>query len=209
MTRRLNIVIGLVAAVTLALAAGCGGSSQNTKKEERLGSDFQQRMADAPEWVRRGCGAYTGEQSARVCGTGSMSGTRNLSMCRSQARSRGRTDIARQLNLVVKSMIEDFQETTTGGEYFDKQADDQQHVQDVTKQITNVSLPGTREADSWVSSGGDCFSLVVLDVASFGEALKATQQLDRQVRDYVVQNANKAFSELKDETDGQPTEGQR
>ena len=204
MTTRCSMTLILSVAVTLALGA-CGSSGQATKSEEKtLGSSFQGRMEDAPEWVRRGCAAYSGETGARVCGVGTMSGTRNLSLCRSQARSRGRTEIARSLNLKVVSMVKDFQETTTGGEYFDQHADDQQHVQDVTKQITNISLPGTLEADSWVSPGGDCHSLMILDVAAFGQAIKDSQQLDARVRDFVVRNADKAFQELEESTAGEP-----
>ena len=196
--------LGTTLVVALSLLA-CGGSEQNTTSQKStLGSEFQGRMADSPEWVTRGCAAYSGETGARVCGVGSMSGTRNLSLCRSQARSRGRTEIARSLNLKVVSMVKDFQETTTGGEYFDQQADDQQHVQDVTKQITNISLPGTLEADSWVSSGGDCWALMVLDVAAFGKAIEESQQLDARVREYVVKNADKAFRELDAATAAEP-----
>lgn len=196
--------LGTTLVVALSLLA-CGGSEQNTTTlNTTMGSEFQGRMADSPEWVTRGCAAYSGETGARVCGVGSMSGTRNLSLCRSQARSRGRTEIARSLNLKVVSMVKDFQETTTGGEYFDQQADDQQHVQDVTKQITNISLPGTLEADSWVSSGGDCWALMVLDVAAFGKAIEESQQLDARVREYVVKNADKAFRELDAATAAEP-----
>ena len=199
-----RFILTVIASLTLVVAA-CGGSEQNTTtKKSTLGGDFQDRMADSPEWVRRGCTAYSGESGGKVCGVGSMSGTRNLSLCRSQARSRGRTEIARSLNLKVVSMVKDFQETTTGGEYFDQQADDQQHVQDVTKQITNISLPGTIEADSWVSSGGDCHSLVILDVAAFGKAIEESQQLDARVREYVVKNAEAAFRELETSTADQP-----
>ncbi len=101
-----NLVLTVVSSLTVALAAvACGGSEQGTTNTTKstLGGDFRERMADAPEWVRRGCAVYSAEPGTKVCGVGSMSGTRNLSLCRSTARSRGRTEIARSLNLKSSS----------------------------------------------------------------------------------------------------------
>ena len=52
----------------------------------------------------------------------------------------------------VRSMLKDYQSTTTGGAEFGDSANDEQHVVDVSKQITDISLTGTEIRDTWVSN---------------------------------------------------------
>jgi hypothetical protein len=181
-----TVVLGCLA----AMLVGCSGATHHT------GEGFSEIMKEAPPWARKGCAAFSGEKKKWICGVGSMSGTNNLSLCRSMGMARGRTEIARELSLRVKAMIKDYQRTVTGGGAMGKAADDEQYAVDVAKQITDVSLPGTRLEDSWVSDKGDCFALVVLDTEGFTGALQAAAGLDTAVKDYVIKNAEKAFAEL-------------
>lgn len=182
----------LIGTMGLALSlSGCSGAAKH-----RTGRTFADTMEDAPDWARKGCAAFSGEKKKWVCGVGSMEGTNNLSLCRSTAMARGRTEIARELNLRVKAMIKDYQRSVTGGGAMHLAADDEQYAADVAKQITDISLPGTRLEDTWFSDYGHCFALMVLDLDGFRDAVAAAAGLDKSVRDYVVRNAEKAFQEL-------------
>jgi len=181
--------VGVVAAAVVA--GGCSGAAKHT-----TGRTFAGTMEDAPEWARKGCAAFSGEKKKWICGVGSMEGTNNLSLCRTTAMARGRTEIARELNLRMKAMMKDYQRSVTGGGAMHVAADDEQYAADVAKQITDISLPGTRLEDMWFSEDGHCFALMVLDVQGFQDALAGAMTLDQRVRDYVVRNAEKAFQEL-------------
>lgn len=183
-------VLGILAGIALA-ATACGGAAKQT-----TGRTFAATMEDAPDWTRKGCAAFSGEKRKWVCGVGSMEGTNNLSLCRTTAMARGRTEIARELNLRVKAMVKDYQRSVTGGGAMHVAADDEQYAADVAKQITDISLSGTHLEDTWFSEDGHCFALMVLDVDGFRDAVAGAAGLDKSVRDYVVRNAEKAFQEL-------------
>jgi hypothetical protein len=174
---------------------GCSGTQTKT------GSGFQKELEDAPCWVKKGCSCFSGEKKKLVCGVGSMGGTDNLTMCRNTATARGRTEIARTLDLGVKAMLKDYQKTMTGGTAYGKVADDEQWVLDVSKQVTDISLPGTRPEDTWISEEGTCFALVVLDTESFSSAIQGLKGLDEKVKKYIEENAEKAFKQLDEEVE--------
>lgn len=154
----------------------------------------------APDWVTKGCNAYFGEKKAVICGVGSTTGTRNLSLARSAAQGRGRTEIARTLQIKVKAMLKDYQATVTGGDAFGVAADDEQVIKDASKQITDISLPGAKMMDTWVSKDGSTlFALMALDIDEFESSLGKMQGLNAKVREAIEARAEKTFSELDDE----------
>jgi len=193
--KTLSHLVLLVAAAALLMTTGCGSSGPE-KPSNVVNNEFE----GAPDWVVKGCAAYFGDEKAAICGVGSASGSRNISMLRTAAQGRGRTEIARSLSVRVKSMLKDYQATTTGGEYFGEQANDEQHIEDVSKQVTNLTLSGTRLEDTWVSNSGTLYALMILDVDSFKDSINKMGQLDEKVRAAVVDRANTSFAELDKET---------
>jgi|GEM_PF-227717 len=201
MARKFNVVIlCLVLAMSLSFVS-CGSKE---KKPDPPGSTFQAELAGAPDWVIKGCNAYWGDKADdKLCGVGSMGGTRNISLARKTAVARGRTDIARSLQVRVKSMIKDYQATVTGGEGFGTESSDEQYVVDVSKQITDMTLAGTEMVEIWISPNGTVYALVALDAEKFKDAISKAQQLDEKVRKYVEDNAKKAFNDLDQEIDNE------
>jgi predicted aminopeptidase len=98
-------------------------------------------------------------------------------------------------------MLKDYASTTTGGEEFGSAANDEQHIVDVSKQITDISLSGTEMTDSWISQNGTFYALVSLDLDKFEDSVKRMDQLSEAVRDAVVERAEQSFAELDDEID--------
>jgi hypothetical protein len=113
---------------------------------------------------------------------------------------RGRTEIARTLQVQVKSMLKDYQSTTTGGEAFGQAANDEQHIEDVSKQITDTTLTGSELRKTWISNPGTLYVLMCVDLQKFKDALSNMSQLNEQVRAAVVERADKAFEALDKET---------
>ena len=163
---------------------------------------LQAEMVGAPKWVQMGCGAFFGEKKNLVCGVGAISGMSDISIARTAAQGRGRTEIARSLRLRVKSMLKDYAAVTKGGP--GQKLNNETHVEDVSKQVTDMTLTGTRIQDTWVSNAGTMWVLMVLDVESFKGSLKDMQGLDEQLRAAIVKRAEKSFSELNAETEQKP-----
>ena len=156
----------------------------------------------APDWVTKDCASYI-KDNKKICGVGSIGGTRNPSIARTTAVARARTEIARNLQTRVLAMLKDYQATTSGGEYFGKYASDEQHVVDVSKQITNMTISGTVQKEIWVSKNGIYYVLVTLDIEKFKNIVQNMHSLPESVRKAVVQRADKAFGELDREIDKQ------
>jgi hypothetical protein len=191
-----NLVV-LVAALALVSCA-------HEEKSQTVAPDkgaFAGELVDAngqaaPKWVTNP-GQYKLEGGAKaVCGEGSMKGTRNISLAQSDADGRARTAIARALEVKVKSMLKDYQATTTGGAEFGKSANDEQHIEDVSKQITNQTINGSEPMETWISSQSTLHRLVCIDVEKFKGIINGMGQLSEAVRKAVVQRADKAFAEL-------------
>ena len=186
-------LLGLTLTASL-VALAC--ASDVTPPSETMPSEF----AGAPEWLVKGCEAVESDADHGViCGIGSMGGTKNISLARTTAVARGRTEIARSLEVKVKAMLKDYQATTTGGEEFRLAALDEQHVVDVSKQITDFSLAGTEMRDMWVSRAGTVYALVVLDVEKFKDSVRQMTNLSEEIRKAVNKRAKAAFAELGDE----------
>jgi hypothetical protein len=156
----------------------------------------------APDWVTKDCASYI-KDNKKICGVGSIGGTRNPSLARTTAVARARTEIARTLQTRVTAMLKDYQATTSGGEYFGKYASDEQHVVDVSKQITNMTISGTVQKEIWISKNGIYYVLVTLDIEKFKNIVQNMHSLPESVRKAVVERADKAFKELDVEIDKQ------
>jgi hypothetical protein len=157
-------------------------------------------FAGAPNWVIQGCHGYDGESmSTKLCGVGSFRGSSNISLARTAAMARGRTEIARSLGVKVRSMLKDYQATTTGGAEFGESASDEQHVVDVSKQITDISLTGTEIRDTWISNSGTYYTLMVLDVEQFEESVSGMRRLSESVRKAITERAEAAFADLDEQ----------
>lgn len=157
-------------------------------------------LADAPPWVTRGCSAFWGDDlPAQICGVGIAGGSRNIGMLKTAAQGRGRTEIARSLDLKVKAMLKDYQSTTTGGEEFGTSAADEQYVVDVSKQLTEIDLVGVEQQEMWLSASGTMYVLMVYDASKFQAAVSELDNLSENIRRAVIDRADASFRELDEE----------
>jgi hypothetical protein len=187
---------GLLSRGTLSLALlgvviGCGSSPPKPQNA------LQAEMVGAPKWAQGACQLGLQNKKA-ICGTGSVSGMTNVALARSAAEGRARTELARSLQTRVKAMLKDYQAATQGGP--GNQTASEQHIEDVSKQITDTTLSGTRLEDTWISNAGTFWALVVLDTDAFKDSMNNMKQLDDHIRAAIVKRADKAFSELDDAT---------
>jgi hypothetical protein len=191
---RATLIVAIIASVA---AFACATPERSA--EDQLGP-MAGELANAPDWVTRGCSAFWGDENpAKICGVGSAGGSRNHSLMVTAAQGRGRTAIARSLDLHVKAMLKDYQATTTGGEEFGTAASDEQHIVDVSKQLTDIDLVGVEQQDMWISNSSTVYVLMVYDAAKFQDAVSEMDNLSDDVRRAVIDRADNSFRELDEE----------
>jgi hypothetical protein len=170
------------------LLAGLGSGCASPPAESAA---LDPELDGAPAWVVRGC---PGSEN-RICGVGSASGMQNSALRRTAAIGRARTEIARNLQVRVVALLKDYASTTAGGADFRRTPDDEQHIVDVSKQITNMTLAGTEIMDTWTSRSSTYYALVTLDVEKFNHTVGRMNQLSESVRSAVIEGSEDAFAE--------------
>ncbi len=191
----------VVSCILTSSLVACGGAPTTEVKAPDQGS-FAGELVDAsgkpaPQWVTAPASyKKDGDGNKLVCGEGSIGSTANLNLAQSASADRARTSLARMLDVKVKSMIKDYQATTTGGAQFKSGANDEQMVVDASKQITERSLSGTEVTDTWISKTSTLHSLVCLNLEKFKGLLSGMQTLDEGIRRAVEQRADKAWQEI-------------
>jgi hypothetical protein len=179
-----------------ALAAGCASAPPPAPAAPPPApkNAMQAELVGAPKWVSMGCAASFDGKKTGICGVGGIAGMTNPALARTAAEGRARTEIARSMKVRVKSMLKDYASVTKGGP--GAKLNNEEHLEDVSKQITDTTLSGTRLQDTWISSSGTFYALVILDTSAFRDGLKDVKQLDEATRAAIVERADKSFSEL-------------
>ena len=103
----------------------------------------------------------------------------------------------------TRAILADYAATTSGGAEFGEVANDEQHIVDVSRQVSELTLTGTELTDTWISPRGTYYALVSLEAEKFSEAVSRMDQLSEPVRQAIVDRADEAFAELDEEADRQ------
>ena len=212
-----NIKLGLSLCLLPIFICSCGSrqagttaqqgdaSAQPGSAQAAVGGDSA--VPDgAPEWARGNCNAFFKSRGNLICGVGIVTNIKNPNLARTAAQGRGRTEIARILDLRVEAVLKDYQSTTAGtttttgkdGETVDFD-DNRQVIEDVSKQITEVSLPDTYMAENWTGPDGSFYALMVLEMGAFQSSVQGTTEIAVEYRNAIVERAGKLFSDLDDE----------
>jgi ribosomal protein S20 len=188
--RMIRLFLGATALAAVIATAGCG--SKEVTPDEQLPSEF----AGAPEWVLQGCSAYWGDDGgARICGVGDAKIGRSMSIARTKATSRARTEISRTLETKVKNMVRDFQEQVTDGE----SEMTAEQFSSTTVSLSKATLNGTSVQETWVSPTMQLYILVALDVEAFENSVREMDAMSDKLRSFIESRAKKSFAELDEE----------
>jgi hypothetical protein len=180
----------IVLATVIGSAIGCGGSSQSSSANSPEGTSAKASLAGAPAWATGDC-RKNFEQPNVICGVGTVSGVASPSLSRNAAMGRGRTEIARLLQVRVKSILKDNQSVAGGLTT--------QTIEEDSKQITDLTLSGTRMAEYWVAPDGTYYALMTLGLDDFRASLSQSTVISEPIRQVVMQNAAKAFAAYDDQ----------
>lgn len=185
MKRTVSVV--LVVVMGLFFLYGCGGSKE-----------VKSEGVQAPEWVIKGSGAFGGERGKVFYGVSSAYGIKNFSLLRSAADNRARNEVAKIFQFYTASLMKDYMASTMAGD--PNETSEEQHVEQAIKTVTSMTLSGVEIVDHWQHpETGELFSLARLDLEAFKNNMDKARELNKQVRDYIRENADRLHGELEDE----------
>jgi hypothetical protein len=185
MKRTVSII--LVVVMGLFFLYGCGG-----------GKEVKSEGVQPPEWVIKGSGAFGGERGKVFYGVSSAYGIKNFSLLRSAADNRARNEVAKIFQFYTASLMKDYMASTMAGD--PNETSEEQHVEQATKTVTSMTLSGVEIVDHWQHpETGELFSLARLDLEAFKNNMDKAKELNKEVRDYIRENADRLHGELEDE----------
>ncbi len=157
MLKRLCIIL-MILSVGCLLVSGC------SKKVKKVDNEaLEEEFKHAPAWV------LDGHTEGSISAVGSaVIGKSGMQFAKNEALAHGRNELARQTSIKVKALVNNFVEQTGLG---DDQLVDRFSKQ-MTKQITNVTLSGSRQKDMWISPSKELYVLMVMDPATVKETVK-------------------------------------
>lgn len=156
--------------------------------------------AMCPEWTTKGAAAFPGNAGKSIYGVGMASGIKNPSLLRETADNRAIANMAKQFQVDVASLMNDYMASTSEG---DKVAEEQ-HVENVNKIVVKQTLSGVVVVDRCTdTTTGVSYSLAKLDTEKFKTEIEKNNQLSQKMKEYVKGNAEKAFEKLEKATGGQ------
>ena len=109
--------------------------------------------ASVPEWVDKAAGAYPGDQGSVIYGVGVASADPNPQAERDMAKLNGREEIARVTKVYVAELTKHFVQTHKDS-YNEESASSVQFYQQVAKQVTDATLYGSMQVNSWKDMNG-------------------------------------------------------
>jgi len=151
-----------VAALVATVISGCNGQQPQPKQEE---ADFRchQENVLAPKWT---CTPFADGAIAEV-GVAPRTNA-GMGMQRRVALANARSNLAQQIQTLVKDKVETFTRSTGigAGESVDSVATA------VSKQVAKVTLKGSKQLDAWQAPSGTLYVLVAVPEKTINEAAK-------------------------------------
>ena len=151
----------VLAGVVATMISGCGEQPQPKQQEP----DFRCRQEGvlAPKWT---CTPFVDGAIAEV---GSAPKTAaGVGFQRRNALANARSNLAQQIETLVKDKVETFARTTGAGS---SETVDQVATQ-VSKQVAKVTLRGSKQVDSWQAPSGTLYVLVAVHETEVNAAAK-------------------------------------
>jgi len=153
--------------------------------------------AQGPAWVMKGSGAFDVEKGKVFYGVGSAAGIKNKALLRQTAQNRARAEIAKTMETYVATLAKDYMASTTAGDM--SESSEEQHVETALRTFSKATLHGAEIVEMWMDpSDGSMYALCELNLFSFKDALEKHKELDKEVRDYVRDNAEKLHGEMEE-----------
>jgi outer membrane murein-binding lipoprotein Lpp len=201
MKKRFNRVTAMAVIWGVALGIGCAG----TQKQEKVTNETSvSGTKNEPAWVTSCAGAFKDAGKDAFYGCGSASGISNISLQIQTADNRARADLAKTLDTYVASFFKDYMQSASVMSKTNKdkkggltEAQEEQFVSSITKEITEMTLYGVQVQDHFRSPvDSTLFSLVKVSFDNVSQSME--KQMRQRAKD-VKMDANDALKELDDQ----------
>ena len=176
-----------IAAIAALIASACSQPQAEFEYPKPPAGEY-------PEWVYRGSGSFNQDGKPVIAGVGMVGGIKNMPLARDTAGNRARAEIAKILEVYSASLMKDYAASTNAG----GESSEEQHIEQAIKTFAAATLQGVTVPDYWYAPDGTVYARAVLDFSLIPELARASE-LDAKVRDYVRDNAKKAFAGLEHE----------
>ena len=181
----------LLALGGLIIVVGCGPD-----KRDRKGANLPAEGAKGvPDWVSKGSGAFSKSKKEKIFhGVGAISGVRSYSLMRRASEDKARVEVGNVFDTFVKSLAKSYARSVGNLDT----SQEEQLVQEATKAYTNVTLKGVQIVDHYFDKPTKTmFTLAELDMGVFTDAITKVQQMNNEFKEYLKENSEGAFGELK------------
>ncbi len=182
--------------IGVAFAVFSNGCSRNIRQIDN--EALEKQYKHAPEWV------FAGSKDDTFSAVGStLIGKGGLQFARTEAMGYGRSELARQISVKVKSLVNNFSQQTGIGNEQTLDA----FARQVSKLVTDETLSGSRQKDIWISPNDEVFVLMVLDKQAVAasvqrQVLHSFQQDSAKWQEFQAKNGNDALDRELDATFG-------
>ncbi len=159
-------------------------------------SVFYVKKNIVPPWVHSGNRAFRGENEKAFYGVASASEIKNPDLLRSAADNRAKNEIARILQIYTAALMKDYKTLIT-----EKGMDatfEEAHVEPAINTIVTETITSVEIIDHWQNpETGEFYSKAKLNLKVFNDNLEKIEGIDAKVKDYIKQNEDRIYEELK------------
>jgi len=149
-----------------------------------------------PKWVKTG--NYPGQDPKTFYSIGEVMGIRNEPLAWDVAENRARAQMVKVLSTYTAYLMRDYAASTVAGDF--KRTTDEQNIEEATKTFAAATLNGVRPVDRYKDEKKGIYYVVVkMDLENVKDMLMQSKELNSQMRDFVRQNADRAFERLEKE----------
>ncbi|MFH0934983.1 MAG: hypothetical protein V1879_07245 [Pseudomonadota bacterium] len=175
-------------ALLTGLIAAC--SSGPTKVDSDLG------LKGTPDWVNEGTNVLNNKDGRLFHGVGSASPTGDMSLQKSVADDRARTEVAKVLSSYMDVVSSDYMAAAkTGGA-----AVAEESVSRQIKNLSKVNLAGAKIIGSWRDPKTNIiYSIAELDMKQVKETLSGVQDMNADLKLYIETQADNIFDRVAKE----------
>jgi len=176
--------------LVMGVMAGCG---------KKMTAETPVQDMKAPKWVKHGGGVFNDKAGKVLHGVGSVSGIKSQHLRRATADDRARADIGKVMEVYSSSLLKDYASSTLADD--PNLSTEEAHVEQAIKTVTSVTLSGVQIIEHWENPvTAEYYSLARVNLKEFKNNLNSSKKLDKRVKDYIKQNADKVHEELSKET---------
>lgn len=168
----------------MALLVACGGK---TTVESDLG------LKGAPDWVNEGTNILNDKKGRLFHGVGSAPAMGDMSLQKSTAENRARSEVARILSSYITAVSKDYVASATAGGETVTESSISRDIENVTK----LNLSGVKIIGNWRDKKSNTiWSIAELDMKYMKETLKNTQTMNEGFKNFLDKNGDNVFDKM-------------